>query len=135
MSAATPKTIRVLPLAALGERLGAPHDQTLADLAAAIVYAEQNRHDYKRSFVGPPLAPPEAERPLRFDYRNPTGALARSWGIGAEALGLLGYPSAATDPGVVMSDIFTTMLGPDTIWGNAETGYFLDVSDPWTIYR
>ncbi|TPQ51587.1 hypothetical protein C2U72_07630 [Prosthecomicrobium hirschii] len=129
------RTVRIRPLADLGDRLGSPHDLALADLAAAIVYAEACRHDERRPSVGAPRSPPEAERPLRFSYFDPTGALAASWGVGPEALAFLGYAHAAGRPDIVMGDIFTMHLGLETVWGNAETGYFLDVSDPWTIYR
>ncbi|MBT9287821.1 hypothetical protein [Prosthecodimorpha staleyi] len=129
------RTVRVRPLADLGDRLGNPHDQALADMAEAIDVATHDRHDCKRAFVGPPQLPPGAERPLQFRYLNPTGALAASLGIGAETLAHLGYADAAGRPDVVMSAVFTMQLGPHTIWGNAETGRFVDVTNPWRVYR
>ncbi|MCW1839277.1 hypothetical protein [Prosthecomicrobium hirschii] len=129
------RTVRVRALAELGRRLGSPHDRALADMAEAIDLATQDRHDCKRALVGPPQTPPGAERPLPFRYLNPTGALAASLGFGAETLAHLGYADAAGRPDVVMSAVFTMQLGPHTIWGNAETGRFVDVSNPWRVYR
>lgn len=123
--------VRFRAIGGLIDRLAPPHDRTLAVVADALDLAREYRHDYRLSKVGR-LSPAVG---AAFAYEAPNGATARSHGLSADLLGHLGYPEAATEPDVVMSDVFTVRLGSDTVWGNAETGCFVLLAHPRTVYR
>lgn len=123
--------IRFRSVRGLIDRLDPPHDRTMASVAEAVDLAREYRHDYRLSKVGRL----DSMVGAAFAYEAPNGAAARSHDLSADLLGHLGYPEAATEPDVVMADVFTVRLGSDTIWGNAETGCFVLLAHPRTVYR
>ncbi len=133
--AARSTSYQVEPVSALSHRLGTRHGEDIRAISNAIARAGADQHDQRRSSVGPLLAWHfEGYAVPKYRYEPTMMEEALKAGMSAEVLRHLGYSAQGARPDMPLDDVFTVRLGPHVIWGNAETGCLVMLSDPLVVY-